>query len=91
MKYFQEYIETKIPKLKMVKPEGTYLAWVDMRGLGFSNEELREFILKKARLALDDGFIFGTGGEGFQRFNLACPRAYVTEALQRLEKAVNEL
>ena len=91
MKYFQDYIEKNIPKLKMVKPEGTYLAWVDMGGLGFNNEELREFMLKKAKLALDDGFIFGTGGEGFQRFNLACPRAYVTEALQRLEKAVNEL
>ncbi len=91
MKYFQDYIEKHIPKLKMIKPEGTYLAWVDMKGLGFNNEELREFMLKKARLALDDGFIFGTGGEGFQRFNLACPRAYVTEALKRLEKAVNAL
>ena len=89
--YFKDYIEKNIPKVKVVDPEGTYLAWVDMRGLGLSNEELREFMLKKARLALDCGFIFGPGGEGFQRFNLACPRAYVTEALERLEKAVKEL
>ncbi|MGI5839823.1 MAG: MalY/PatB family protein [bacterium] len=91
MKYFIDYVEKNIPPLKVVDPEGTYLGWVDMRGLGLSDAELHEFMIKKAKLALDDGFIFGTGGSGFQRFNLACPRAVVQEALSRLEKAVKEL
>jgi len=91
MKYFIDYVENKISPLKVVKPDGTYLGWVDMRGLGLNDAELRDFMIKKAKLALDDGFIFGTGGSGFQRFNLACPRAVVQEALSRLEKAVKEL
>ena len=90
-KYFSSYIAERIPELKVVNIEGTYLAWVDMRALGMDTAELQYFLREKARLALDDGYAFGDGGEGFQRFNLACPRAIVEEALQRLEKAVREL
>lgn len=88
--YFTENIN-RIPGLRAVRPEGTYLAWVDMRGLGMSPPDLQSFIRDRAGLALDDGYIFGPGGEGFQRFNLACPRSLVTEALNRLEKAVKQL
>jgi cystathionine beta-lyase len=91
VEYFTKYIETRIPRLKVIKPEGTYLAWVDMRALGMSPLELQRFMREKARLALDDGFAFGSGGEGFQRFNLACPRSIVEEALARLEKGVRDL
>jgi cysteine-S-conjugate beta-lyase len=55
------------------------------------NEELKTFMDKKARLGLNQGYIFGQGGEGFVRMNLGCPRAVVREALQRLEQAVNAL
>lgn len=88
---FYEYIRTRIPRLKVIESEGTYLAWVDMRDLGMSPSELQRFMREKAGLALDDGFAFGPGGEGFQRFNLACPRSVVEEALKRLEQAVNSL
>ena len=84
-------IEQRLPSLRMIEREGTYLAWVDLRALGMNPTELQHFIRHKARLALDDGYAFGPGGEGFQRFNLACPRSIVEEALLRLEKAVNEL
>lgn len=90
-KYFSEFIATRLPQLRVANLEGTYLAWVDMRKLGMNPIELQRFMREKARLALDDGYAFGPGGEGFQRFNLACPRSIVEEALLRLEKAVNEL
>ncbi|HBK84813.1 MAG TPA: cystathionine beta-lyase [Firmicutes bacterium] len=90
-KFMSEFIEQRLPSLRMIEREGTYLAWVDLRALGMNPTELQHFIRHKARLALDDGYAFGPGGEGFQRFNLACPRSIVEEALLRLEKEVNEL
>lgn len=90
-KYFKDFIDTRLPQLRVTNIEGTYLAWVDMRALKMNTEELQRFMREKALLALNDGFTFGTGGEGFQRFNLACPRSIVEEALLRLEKAINEL
>lgn len=77
----------RIPGTSMADLQGTYLAWVDMRALGMDVLQLQDFIRNRARLALDDGYAFGSGGEGFQRFNLACPRATVEEALDRLEGA----
>jgi len=62
-----------------------------MRNLGMNALELQDFIRNKARLALDDGYVFGPGGEGFQRFNVACPRIILQQALERLEQAVKEL
>lgn len=91
LRYFAKFIETRLPQLKLIQPEGTFLAWVDMRGLGMNALELQKFVREKAKLALDDGYAFGPGGEGFQRFNLACPRSVIQEALTRLEKAVNQL
>lgn len=90
LRFFTDFLETRLPELKLIRPEGTYLGWVDMRGLGLGPAELQDFIRNKARLALDDGYAFGPGGEGFQRVNLACPRSIVVEALDRLEKAVKE-
>ena len=89
IEYFIDQVERRMPELKVIRPEGTYLAWVDMRGLGLDSLELQSFIRNRAGLALDDGFIFGPGGEGFQRFNLACPRSVIGEALTRLERALN--
>jgi len=85
MKYFKE----RIPKIKVIRPEGTYLIWLDCRQLGFSAKDLNNFMIKKARVALDDGYWFGTEGEGFMRINIACPRSFLEEGLKRIEKAVN--
>ena len=89
--YMAEFLRTRLPQLTMHAPEGTYLVWVDFRRLGLSPDALEDFILHKAKLWLDSGAIFGTVGQGFQRFNIACPRATLTQALTQLETAVNEL
>jgi len=86
-----DYFKKKIPEIKVIKPQGTYLVWLDCRGLGLADMELRAFMREKARLGLDDGFLFGPGGSGFQRMNIACPRSILGEALNRLEMAVKEL
>jgi len=87
MKYFKE----KIPKIEVIKPEGTYLVWLDCRQLGLSAKDLNNFMLNKARVALDDGYWFGTEGEGFMRMNIACPRSILEKALGRIEGAVDSL
>ena len=86
-----EYFEKRIPKIKVIKPQGTYLVWLDCRELGKDNMALRSFMREKARVGFDDGFLFGAGGAGFQRMNIACPRAILEEALRRIEAAVNSL
>jgi cystathionine beta-lyase len=87
--YTQSYIEEKIPEIKVVPPEGTYLVWLDFRGLGLSDKEINNIVINKAGLWLDSGAIFGKSGEGFQRINVACPRVLLKEALDRLERAVH--
>ena len=72
----------------MVKQEGTYLVWLDFRGLDITAEELEDLIVNRARLWLDSGRIFGEGARGFQRINVACPRAVLEETLTKLEWAV---
>jgi len=85
--YFREHI----PRIKIIKPEGTYLVWLDCRALGMDNLALREFFLDKARVGFDDGYIFGPAGIGFQRVNIACPRSILEDAVKRIEMAVNNL
>ena len=89
--FFMTYINEKIPRLKVIRPEGTYLLWLDCRALGLSAKELDAFFKQKAKLWLDDGPMFGQGGEGFQRINIACPRATLKEALERIENAVKTI
>lgn len=86
-----EYIRQNIPQIKMTEPEGTYLVWLDFRGLQLSNSELEELIVKRAGLWLDSGAIFGLAGEGFQRINVACPRETLAIALEKLKQAVDTL
>ena len=84
MDFMKEYLESHIPKLKMNKPEGTYLVWVDFTGTGLSGEQLQKKMLEEAKIAVDFGDWFGDGYELFARFNVACPRNILQEALHRL-------
>jgi len=86
-----DFFARRIPRIIPIKPEGTYLLWLDCRPLGMNDDDLARFMREKARLGLDDGFLFGHGGSGFQRMNIACPRSLLEEALERLEKTVAEL
>lgn len=83
--YAKQFICERLPKVKVVETEGTYLMWLDFRELKLSAGELDELIIKKAKLWLDSGKIFGESGKGFQRINVACPRKTLTEALTKLE------
>lgn len=89
--YMKDYFATHLPELKVISPEGLYLIWVDMRALHMSNQELEKFMLEKAHLWLDEGYIFGTGGDGFERFNIACPRSTLKKALEQLDAAIKTL
>lgn len=89
--FTEKFLKERIPQVKMLKPEGTYLVWMDFRGLGLENNELEDLIIHKAGLWLDSGAIFGAAGEGFQRINAACSRETLKKALEKLEAAVNSL
>ena len=81
----------KIPGLSSMPLEGTYLAWVDFSGTGMEEEEFIYRVQKKAKIAVNHGSTFGTGGEKFLRFNLATPRTLVVEATKRLKDAFSDL
>lgn len=88
--FVRSFLQDKLLQVRLVEPEGTYLVWLDFRALGLSDKELDELIVKKAGLWLDGGSMFGAGGEGFQRINIACPRSLLEEAFNRLEKAFKD-
>lgn len=81
----------EIPGVTLIEPEGTYLLWLDCRGLGLSEEQLADFIENKARLWLDGGEMFGPEGVGFQRVNMACSRTVLKEAMRRLQEAARSV
>jgi len=86
--YVEDFIKNNFPQIKMMRPEATYLVWLDFRELGLNPKELQEFLIEKARLGLNAGHTFGPGGEGFARINLACPRSTAEEGMDRLKKAL---
>jgi cystathionine beta-lyase len=88
LRYMQEYLAQHLPQIKVVPPEGTYLIWLDCRALELDKADLRRLMLREARVYLDEGYIFGEEGEGFERINIACPRSILAEALERIKKAV---
>ena len=88
LNYLESYLDNHIPGIRLISPEGTYLAWLDCRGLGLEQAELKKLMLKEARLHLEDGAVYGQEGEGFMRMNIACPRSILVEALERIRAAI---
>ncbi|WP_167604691.1 MalY/PatB family protein [Maribellus sediminis] len=86
-KTLEDFINKHLPKVKVMKPEATYLVWLDFSAYGMKNDELMKFTIEEAKLALNDGGRFGTGGEGWLRVNVGCPKSVLEEALERLKKA----
>lgn len=82
--FVDAYLKEYMPKLKMTSPEATYLAWIDFSGVGLSGLGLRSFLRGKARVALDEGMVFGKSGENFARINVATDRTVVRECLDRI-------
>ncbi len=89
LKYLRAYLQKHIPEIKLVEPQGTYLVWLDCKALTLSDKALDELIVSRAKLWLDAGTMFGQGGSGFQRINIACPRSVLKQALKQLERAVH--
>ena len=88
IEYVRKYTEENLPGVNMIEHEGTYLVWLDFRGMGLNTDEIDDLIIHKAKLWLDSGRIFGKVGEGFQRINVACPRSILVEALDRIRAAL---
>lgn len=84
-------VVNKIPQIKMIECQGTYLVWLDMSGLGMSDTELDSFLQNECGIIQDPGFWFGEGGKGYTRLNIACPRQALEGALNRLKSACEKL
>ena len=82
--FAEQYVAQHLPQVKVVRPEASFLIWLDCRALGLSHEALIDLFVNRARLALNDGEMFGHGGEGFMRMNVGCPRTVLQQALERL-------
>ncbi len=85
--YLREYIEKHIPLIKVMVPEATYMVWLDFNAFNLSNEELNSKIIHDANLGFNSGEMFGQGGDGFQRINIACPKEILIKALGQLRAA----
>lgn len=86
--FVKSFLKEQMPEVKLIEPEGTYLLWLDFRGLSLNEEQLEELIVKKAKLWLDSGRMFGSDGTGFERINIACPRSVLCRAMEQLRDAV---
>ncbi|MBP2632336.1 MAG: aminotransferase [Firmicutes bacterium] len=89
--FTRKFLTEKIPQIKLVEPQGTYLIWLDCTALNLDDKALEDLIVNKAKLWLDAGTMFGPEGSGFQRINITCPRATLEKALQQLEASVKAL
>jgi len=91
VEFLMSFLEQNIPQIQAIQPEGTYLIWLDFRALGMEPKALHQFLIHKAGVGLNAGYLFGPGGEGFERLNLGCPRSVLEEGLQRINTAVEGL
>lgn len=88
LSFVRYFLNNKLPQIKLVEPQGTYLVWLDFKALNLSDKDLEDLIENEAKLWLDKGTMFGPEGEGFQRVNIACPRGVLEKAFCQLEKAI---
>ena len=88
VEFVENYCREHLPQIRAVRPEASFLVWLDCRALGLSVDELTALFVEKARLALNAGAMFGRGGEGFMRLNVGTPRSVLADALDRLRQAL---
>ena len=82
-----DYFERELPQIKVLKPEGSFLLWLDFRGTGLSHEACGERWVKIGKVGLNDGLEFGEEGRGFRRMNIGCPRCVLEDGLERIKRA----
>jgi len=88
--FVEAYLKQHIPQLSIYRPQASFLIWLDCRGMKLKQKGLVDFFVNDAGLALNDGSMFGSGGEGYMRLNVGCPRATLEQALERLKNAVKK-
>lgn len=88
--FTQNFLQTHLPKVNVMIPEGTYLMWLDFRAYGLSPKALEDKLIQEAGVVLNNGAIFGEGGRGFMRLNVACPKETLTEGLERIRGVFGE-
>lgn len=81
-----DFIAREIPQIKLIKPEATYLLWLDCRGLGMSDAQLRDFFVRSCKVGMNPGTVFGEGGSGFMRMNIGTRLAVVVQALKLIQE-----
>lgn len=91
MDYVINFVNKNIPQIKVIKPEGTYLMWLDFSSLNMTTKEISKFLQEKAKVAVDDGFWFGEAGAGFERINVACPKYMLEIGLNKIKDAINNI
>lgn len=91
VRFVEDYCRERISGVRPLRPQASFLVWLNCRGLELSHDKLLDLFIDKAHLALNDGEMFGPGGEGFMRLNVGTPRSVLRQALEQLAKVVNEL
>ncbi len=91
IKFVEDYCKEKMPQIRPLRPQASFLVWLNCRDLHLSHDQLLDLFIDKAHLALNDGEMFGPGGEGFMRLNVGCPRPLIAQALSQLAEAISHL
>lgn len=91
IEFIKEFLDKNLPKAKLIYPEGTYLVWIDLNEYNLTADELEDLMIEKANVLLDEGYIFGGEGIGFERINVACPKSILEDCLNRIKDALNSL
>lgn len=89
--YLEQFLKERIPQIRLIPSEGTYLVWLDCSQLPYRGMALEHFMINEARVAFCAGYEFGAQGDAFLRMNVACPRCTLTKALEQIEVAVESL
>ena len=89
--FMEQYLKENMPKMGMIRPQASYLVFLDARGLGLPHDELVEFFIREAKVGMNDGAMFGKEGSGYMRMNLGCPRSVLEKALNQIKTAYDKL
>lgn len=89
--FMEQYLKEKMPKMGMIRPQASYLVFLDARGLGLPHDQLVEFFIREAKVGMNDGAMFGEEGSGYMRMNLGCPRSVLEKALNQIKMAYDKI
>jgi len=87
--FVREFLLQHLPQIRLIEPQGTYLLWLDCRGMAMDDQQLKHFFVQEAGVGLSPGALFGTPGSGFMRMNIGAPRSVIRQALEQIANAAN--